>query len=187
MRTSFRVITLQTDRNRKCLPSDQRKTRKNVTIISNGVLQTEHCLNFWLHPMKPGSRFASFAALCPLELLFSCTATRCGDLYVLEGSAECFQSTNGTSRWTTVGAGDVVAIAGNIKHACRNSSWLPASMVIVTTSKMYKFFYEITKPFSPDQSPTPPTPDEIQHSFELPPDMDIGRVRPRRIEPSASA
>ena len=85
--------------------------------------------------------------------------------YVLEGSAECFQSRDGTSRWTTVGAGDVVAIAGNNKHAWRNSSRLPATMVIVTTSKMYKFFHEITKPFDPDQSATPPTPDEIQELF----------------------
>ena len=82
--------------------------------------------------------------------------------YVLEGSAECFQSTDGTPRWTTAGAGDVVAIAGNIKHAWRNSSRFPVTMVIVTTSKMYKFFHEVTKPFDPDQSATPPTSDEIQ-------------------------
>ena len=85
--------------------------------------------------------------------------------YVLEGSAECFQSTDGTSRWTTVGAGDVVAIAGNIKHAWRNNSRLPATMVIVTTSKLYEFFLEVTKPFDPDQLATPPTPDEIQGLF----------------------
>ena len=32
--------------------------------------------------------------------------------YVVEGSAECFQLTNGTSRWTTVDAGDVVTGGG---------------------------------------------------------------------------
>lgn len=85
--------------------------------------------------------------------------------YVLEGSAECFQSTDGTPRWTTVGAGDVVAIAGNIKHAWRNSSQLPVTMVIVTTSKMYEFLHEVTKPVDPGQSATPPSPDEIQELF----------------------
>ena len=79
--------------------------------------------------------------------------------YVLEGSAECFQSRDGTPRWTTVGAGEVVAVPGNIKHAWRNSSQRPATVVIVTTSKMYKFFHEITRP---DHSAAPPTPDEIQ-------------------------
>jgi quercetin dioxygenase-like cupin family protein len=82
--------------------------------------------------------------------------------YVLEGSLECLQSRNGTARWRTVGAGDVVAIPGNIKHAWRNSSPLPATVVVVTTSKMYKFLYEVTKPFDPDQSATPPTSEGIQ-------------------------
>jgi hypothetical protein len=38
-------------------------------------------------------------------------------------------------------------------------------MVLVTTSKLYEFFHEVTKPFDPDQSATPPTPDEIQELF----------------------
>ena len=31
------------------------------------------------------------------------------------------------------------------------------------SSKIYKFFHEITKPFDPDQSATPPKPNEIQN------------------------
>jgi quercetin dioxygenase-like cupin family protein len=82
--------------------------------------------------------------------------------YVLEGSLEAFQSRDGTPRWTTVGPGDVVSIPGNIKHAVRNSSPFPATLVCVTTSKLYEFFHEVTKPFDPDQPATQPTPDEIQ-------------------------
>jgi len=85
--------------------------------------------------------------------------------YVLEGSVESFQSRDGTPRWTTLGAGGVAAVAGNIKHAWRNSSSDPATVVMVTTSKMYKFFQEVTKPFDPDLTATPPTPDEIQELF----------------------
>jgi quercetin dioxygenase-like cupin family protein len=86
--------------------------------------------------------------------------------YLLEGSAECFQSTDGAPQWTTVSAGDVVAITGNIQHAWRNSSRLPATMILVTTSKMYEFFLEVTKPFDPDQSASPPGPEAIQSVFE---------------------
>jgi len=82
--------------------------------------------------------------------------------YVLEGTVEAFQSSNGTPRWATVGAGNPLTIPGNTKHALRNGSPLPATIVLVTTSKLYDFFHEVTKPFDPDQLATPPTPEEIQ-------------------------
>jgi quercetin dioxygenase-like cupin family protein len=85
--------------------------------------------------------------------------------YVLEGTVEAFQSSGGTPRWTTVGAGDTVTIPGITKRALRNSSPLPATMVLVTTSKLYEFFHEVTKRFDPDQSATPPTPIGIQEVF----------------------
>ena len=66
--------------------------------------------------------------------------------YVLEGSVEIFQSKEGASGWTTVGAGAVVAVPGNVKHALRNTSSLQATMVVVTTSKLYEFFGEVSKP-----------------------------------------
>lgn len=48
------------------------------------------------------------------------------------------------------------------KHALRNSSTRPTTMVVVTTSKLYEFFQEVAKPFDPNQSAIPPTPEEIQ-------------------------
>ena len=71
--------------------------------------------------------------------------------YVLEGSFEALQSEDNIDRWTTAGVGAVVAIPGNVKHAWRNALSLPATMVIVTTAKMFEFSREITKPFDPDQ------------------------------------
>jgi quercetin dioxygenase-like cupin family protein len=82
--------------------------------------------------------------------------------YVLEGSMEVFQSKEGVSGWTTLGAGAVVAVPGNVKHALRNTSSLPATLVLVTTSRMYEFFGEVSKPFDPNQRPAPPTPEEIK-------------------------
>jgi quercetin dioxygenase-like cupin family protein len=86
--------------------------------------------------------------------------------YVLEGSMEIFQSKEGASRWKTVGVGAVVAIPGNVKHALRNTSSLPAIMAVVTTSKLYEFFGEISKPFDPKRSPAPPTPEEMRAFFD---------------------
>jgi quercetin dioxygenase-like cupin family protein len=82
--------------------------------------------------------------------------------YVLEGSMEIFQSKDGASGWATVGVGAVVAVPANVKHALRNNSSVPAVAVVVTTSKLYKFFREVSKPFDPNHRPAPPTPEEIK-------------------------
>jgi quercetin dioxygenase-like cupin family protein len=85
--------------------------------------------------------------------------------YVLDGSIEAFQSRNGASQWTTVGAGDVVTVPGNTKHAWRNSSPLPAKLLVVTTPKMHAFFNEITRPFDPSHPAIQPTPEGIHELF----------------------
>lgn len=82
--------------------------------------------------------------------------------YVLEGSIEIFQSKDGMSGWRTVAAGAAAAVPPNIKHAARNTSALSASMVLVTTSKLSKFFGDVSKPFDPERRPSPPMPEEIE-------------------------
>jgi hypothetical protein len=58
------------------------------------------------------------------------------------------------------GAG--AAVPGNVKHALRNTSSLPATMILATTSQMYEFFGEVSKPFDPNQRPAPPTTEEMK-------------------------
>jgi quercetin dioxygenase-like cupin family protein len=87
--------------------------------------------------------------------------------YALQGTFEAFQSSDGTPRWTTVGAGDTVTIPGNTKHPVRNSSTRPATIVVVTTSKLYEFFHEVTRRIDPDQLATPPTPVGIREVLRL--------------------
>jgi len=82
--------------------------------------------------------------------------------YVLEGAMEIFQSKEDTGGWTTVGVGAVAVIPGNVKHALRNTSSLPVTMVVVTTSKLYEFFGEVSKPFDPKRRPAPPTAEEMK-------------------------
>ena len=106
--------------------------------------------------------------------------------YILEGSLETFQSRGGTSGWTTLGPGDFVSIPGNIKHAVRNSSPFPATLVCVTAPKLYEFFQEVAKLLIRIDRPLHQHPMRSRRSTKLAPDSDIGRARPRRIEPSAS-
>jgi len=84
--------------------------------------------------------------------------------YILEGSLEIFQSKEGASGWTTVGVGAVLAVPGNVKHALRNNSSLPATLALVTTSRMYEFFREVSQPFDPGR-PVSPTQDEKRKFF----------------------
>jgi quercetin dioxygenase-like cupin family protein len=86
--------------------------------------------------------------------------------YVLEGSLDAFQSANGSQGWLSLEAGDVLRISGNTKHALRNSSPLPAKLIVVTTPTLYEFFHEVSKPFDPDQSEASPTSEEIQRLRE---------------------
>lgn len=66
----------------------------------------------------------------------------------------------------TPGQGEIVSISSNTKHALRNSSTVPATMILVTTSKLYSFFQEVSKPFDQDRKETRPTSEEFQKLFE---------------------
>jgi quercetin dioxygenase-like cupin family protein len=83
--------------------------------------------------------------------------------YVLNGSLEVFQAEG----WNTVNAGQVVSIPGNVRHALRNTSSSPATLITVSKQELYRFFHELARPFDPSRPPAPPTPDEIQQLFSV--------------------
>jgi quercetin dioxygenase-like cupin family protein len=86
--------------------------------------------------------------------------------YVMEGSIEAYQATGASSGWQTATAGDTVSVAGNVKHALRNTSSSPTKCLTVSKTELYKFFRELAKPFDPTQPPAPPTPEEMQELFK---------------------
>jgi quercetin dioxygenase-like cupin family protein len=86
-------------------------------------------------------------------------------IYILEGSIEVFQAEGPDAGWSAVGVGRTVSIPGNVKHALRNVSTLPAITVLVTKAGIYQFFRELALPFDPDQLPSPPTPEDMQKLF----------------------
>jgi quercetin dioxygenase-like cupin family protein len=88
-------------------------------------------------------------------------------IYLLEGSLEFLQYNEGSSRWLTAEAGEVICVPGNAKHALRNSSSEPVSLLLATTPNIYSFFRELAKPFEPDQPIAAPTPVEMQRLLSL--------------------
>ena len=83
--------------------------------------------------------------------------------YVLNGSLEVFQS----GGWQTVTAGEAVSIPGSVRHALRNTSRGPTTLITVSKQELYSFFRELARPFNPTSPPAPPTPDEMQQLFSV--------------------
>jgi quercetin dioxygenase-like cupin family protein len=134
------------------------RNRHEQRITPNGTL-----FEFLVSPSEAGAEICLIRGTIPPGAAVPLHSHADVELfYILEGSVEAFQVTNGASRWTRVDAGHTVTIVGNTSHALRNTSALPATIVIVTTSKLYQFFHEVTKRFDPSQSATTPTPDEVQ-------------------------
>jgi quercetin dioxygenase-like cupin family protein len=104
--------------------------------------------------------------------------------YILEGSMEIFQAKKGANGWKAVGVGDAVAVPGNVKHALRNTSSLPATIVLVTTSKMCQFFGEVSKPFDPNRCPLPRLLKKPESSLAPLQNTDIGWPHRRRMRQS---
>jgi quercetin dioxygenase-like cupin family protein len=87
--------------------------------------------------------------------------------YLLQGSLEVFQDNGTHSSWQTAKPGDVVTIAGGVKHALRNPGEIAVSTILVTQEQVYRFFLELGEPLNPGASPAVPTPEVMQHLFEV--------------------
>src|SRR3984957_8955174 len=83
--------------------------------------------------------------------------------YVLNGSLEVLQAEG----WQTVTAGEDVSIPGHVRHAARNTSPSPITLITVSKQELYSFFRELARPFDPNWPPAPPTPEEMQQLFNV--------------------
>jgi len=87
--------------------------------------------------------------------------------YVLEGTMEVFQDDGQLSGWQTAEVGDVVTIAGGVKHALRNPADAAVSAVLVSDAQLHHFFGELAHPLGLGEAPPVPTPDVMQKLFEV--------------------
>jgi hypothetical protein len=62
--------------------------------------------------------------------------------------------------------GDLIEVPSNAKHGFRNRSEQPVLQLIITTSKLGRFFQEIVRPVVPGGRISPPAPNEIEHFLE---------------------
>ena len=85
---------------------------------------------------------------------------------MLEGKLEVYQESGTGQGWSNSRAGDVVAIPADIGHALRNTSSSPATMVLVTQERLYRFFREIAKPADSEPG-TPPSAKELERLFSV--------------------
>jgi quercetin dioxygenase-like cupin family protein len=84
-------------------------------------------------------------------------------IYILSGTVEVFRADDG---WTMYGAGDVVTIQANIKHAIRNSCSSPARLLTATKLELYEFLRQLARPFDPIHYEDAPTPQAMQALVE---------------------
>lgn len=86
------------------------------------------------------------------------------DFFILSGQQQVLVSVGNQLAWRDASAGDYVRIPGNVMHAHRNVTDEPAVDLIITTSRLGRFFAEIGRPVTKDLRP--PTAAELAKFVE---------------------
>jgi len=87
--------------------------------------------------------------------------------YLTQGKMDVFQDDGISSGWQTANVGDVVTIAGGVKHALRNPGATLVTTMLVSEERLYRFFRELAKPLEAGAPPPVPTPEVMQQLFEV--------------------
>jgi quercetin dioxygenase-like cupin family protein len=82
-------------------------------------------------------------------------------LFVLHGGLEVLQSGGDSGVWLAAKPGETICIPSNVKHALRNASAVPATVLLITTPNVCSFFRELGKPFHSGQRAGQPTPEDM--------------------------
>jgi quercetin dioxygenase-like cupin family protein len=85
---------------------------------------------------------------------------------MISGAVEGLVYTDEGHEWIRIGPGDIFHVPGNAKHGWRNHGRVPAVMLLISTSKIGRFFRELGKPDVPDAPPAAPSAQEIQRFQE---------------------
>jgi len=82
--------------------------------------------------------------------------------FILSGNIEVLIEDGGKMSWVEASAGNLIEIPSKAKHAFRNRSQDPVINLLYTTSEHGRYFQEIGRPVTSEESVSPPGPDEIQ-------------------------
>ena len=125
-------------------------------------------LRFLVTPAQTSEAFALMRSIVPPGVAIPLHSHADPEvLFVLEGELEVLQHDGKSSRWLTAQSGETICIPGDVKHALRNASPVPAAVLLITSPNIYHFFRELGKPFQADERTGPPTPQETQRLLEL--------------------
>jgi quercetin dioxygenase-like cupin family protein len=141
--------------------SNANTTSRDQAFNLFGVL-----LNFLVTPDETGREISLFkGALAPGVVIPLHSHAEPEVLYVLEGCLEVYRESGLSQGWSTTQPGGVLPIPGKMKHALRNTSSTPTTVILVTQKELYNFFRSVAKPFEAGQMPAPPSPEHMQQLF----------------------
>jgi quercetin dioxygenase-like cupin family protein len=86
--------------------------------------------------------------------------------FILSGNIEVLLEDGGKMSWVEASAGNLIEIPSKAKHAFRNRSQHPVMNLLYTTSEHGRYFQEIGRPATSEESVRPPALDEIQRLLE---------------------
>ncbi len=111
------------------------KGAEQQTFIVLGVL-----LQFLSTPEQINDQISVMRGTVPSGVVFPLHSHADPEIfYVLNGSLEVFQAEGSSEGWQTVTAEQVVSIPGNVRHALRNTSPRPITLIIVSKQELYSF------------------------------------------------
>ena len=86
--------------------------------------------------------------------------------FILSGNIKVLLEDGGKMSWVEASAGDLIEIPSRAKHAFKNSSQHPVTNLLYTTSDHGRYFQQIGRPATSEESVSPPTLDEIHRLLE---------------------
>jgi quercetin dioxygenase-like cupin family protein len=87
--------------------------------------------------------------------------------FLCSGFVQALEQHEDKFEWINMEAGDFRHVPQGVKHAWKNQSNEPAIVIIVTTSRLGRFFQEVGRPVAPDASPEAPSPADVQRFAEV--------------------
>ncbi len=82
---------------------------------------------------------------------------------VVSGELEALTHSSASFAWVRLTEGDVFHVPPDARHAFRNVSPAPATMILVSTAKISRLFREIGAPITPGKQSEPPRRARIPH------------------------
>lgn len=119
-------------------------------------------LQFLVTPEKTGNQTSLYKGILPSGVVIPLHSHPDSEVfYLLEGMLEVYQENGESKCWHSLSAGNAIAVAPGVKHALRNTSSAPSTVIAVTEHCLYEFFREIAKPAEQGLM-TPLSPEDMQ-------------------------